>query len=107
MTTPKPPYSAELPDDPLIVARLMMEAIARIGDQHDGSPDADMRAYIEGWGRRQHEIGEHVQVCALVSIAGDLRRIVDDGLMAQQLAGQLDRLDRALDRAEQIGGREP
>ncbi|HZW75113.1 MAG TPA: hypothetical protein VFF43_16325 [Caldimonas sp.] len=98
MTTPKPPYSAELPDDPLIVARLMMEAIARIGDQHDGSPDADLRAYIEGWGRRQHEIGEHVQVCALVSIAGDLRRIADHGWASQLLDERLDRLDVLLGR---------
>jgi hypothetical protein len=64
-------------EDPLAMARSLMRMVGALADLQDGTPDAQVRAYIEGWGQKQHYAAEMAGQLALVSIAGDLRRLAD------------------------------
>lgn len=63
--------------DALEMARGLAGRVEAIADYLDSGPDAELQAYVHGFGPQQHAAARMAGQLALVSIAGDLRRIAD------------------------------
>ena len=90
MTAPEqPPDGRRADQEPLEAALFLLRQVDALATAAHGSPDAELQAYIQRWGQRQHHAAEMAAQLALVSIAKDVRRAVD-WLISVQLPPDLE-----------------
>lgn len=80
------------PADPLEVARLRVASAERIAERYAAMEQAEpgigsIRAHVDGAGRQQFDLEQRAGYMALVSIAGDLRRLADAILAGEPEGG--------------------
>lgn len=68
---------------PLDMARNLIAAVERYARFLDSGPDAELQAYVRGYGERQANAAQLAAQLALVSIAEDVHRVV--GVMLDPL----------------------